>query len=140
MVVVHDDLAADPARVHRDLLEFAGLRKIPLTKTRASRTGRGVRYVWLQQLLKRPPKFLHGYLAGQQYRQRFTKDESEGGEKSRKTSLRKRLLRWNRIVDERRPIPLSVQQEMRHRFKDEVDRLGTMIGRDLSHWLQPSAD
>lgn len=140
MVVVHDDLASDPAKVHRELLRFAGLTEMPLKKTSASRTSRGVRYVWLQQLLKRPPKFLHGYLAGQQYRQRFSKDEEQDEGKPGKVSLRKRLLRWNRIDDERRPIPAAVQQEMRDRFKGEVDRLGSMIGRDLSHWLQPRAD
>ena len=138
LVVVHDDLAADPAGQHRRLLEFAGLEDVPLAKTTASRSGRGVRHVWLQQLLKRPPKFLHPYLAGQQYRQRFSKDDSKSG-KTGKVSLRKRLLRWNRTEDRPAPVPLNVQQEIRARFMDEVDRLGSMIGRDLSHWLTPSA-
>lgn len=139
MIVVHDDLAAKPADVHRELLEFVGLRQVPLTKTKASRAGRGVRYVWLQQLLKRPPRLLHPYLAGRRFRQRFGSDGEEGASDG-KVSLRKRLLRWNRADEERTPVPLPVQNEIRDRFKGEVDRLGSMIGRDLRHWLQPSAD
>ena len=38
------------------------------------------------------------------------------------------------------PIALDVQQEIRTRFTGEVQHLGDLIGRDLSHWLQPRPD
>ena len=139
LVIVHDDLVADPAGEHRRLLDFAGLAAMPLPDVPSQRAGRGVRYPWLQRLLKRPPKFLHAYLAGQQYRQRFARDEGKS-EGSGKPSLRKRLLRWNRVDDEKRPIPLSVQREIQERFNDEIRRLEVLIGRDLGHWLQPRSD
>jgi hypothetical protein len=32
---------------------------------------------------------------------------------------------------------MSVQRDIAAHFRDEVDRLAALIGRDLSHWLQP---
>jgi hypothetical protein len=34
-------------------------------------------------------------------------------------------------------LPLQVQREIKAQFQDEVDRLGGLIGRDMSDWLQP---
>ena len=34
-------------------------------------------------------------------------------------------------------MPIRVQRELRAHFRGEVDKLGELIGRDLSHWLQP---
>ena len=140
LVVVHDDLAADPAGQHRRILEFAGLAPMPPVALGAKRAGRGVRYPWLQRLLKRPPKFLHPYLSGRQFKQRFTNDKDQVAGDPGKASLRKRLLRWNRVEDRRQPVPIAVQQAIRAQFKYEIDRLGLMLGRDLSHWLQPRPD
>jgi hypothetical protein len=140
LVVVYDDLAADPAEQHRRVLDFAGLDPMPPLELPVKRASRGVRYPWLQRLLKRPPKFLHPYFAGRQYRQRFANSDGEGGGGSGKTSFRKKLLKWNRVEDRKRPIPLSVQREIRAHFTDEIDRLGTLIGRDLGHWLKPTPD
>jgi hypothetical protein len=51
--------------------------------------------------------------------------------------LRKRLIRWNRLPDEKRPVSIAVQREIRDRFKEEVEKLESLIDRDLGHWLQP---
>jgi hypothetical protein len=141
LVMVFDDLVADPQGQYRRLLEFAGLKAVPAPAMKPEREGKGVRFLLLQQLLKRPPRALLPYLASVRHHGRFDK---KAGEKARKTapgksrSLRKRLLRWNRVPDERRPIPMAVQRDIQAYFQDEVDRLGVLIGRDLSHWLQPS--
>jgi hypothetical protein len=136
-VVVHDDLAADPPAEHRRILEFAGLDAIEIVDVGTRRESRGVRYPWLQRLLKRPPKFLHPYLAGRQFNQRFASESSGGKPSAGKPSLRKRLLRWNRVPDVKQPIPLTVQQQIQAHYRDEINRLGVLLGRDLSHWLQP---
>lgn len=143
LVVVFDDLVADPAGQHRRILDFLGLRQVELGDIRAERESRGVRYPWLQRLLKRPPKILHPYLAGIQHQRRFLEGggkhlvNGKDGALGKALSLRKRILRWNDAERPRDPIPLEVQQEIRLYFRDEVDRLGELIGRDLSHWLQP---
>jgi hypothetical protein len=141
LVVVFDDLVADPAAQYRRLLEFGGLRQVPPPDLKAERGGKDVRYVLLQQLLKRPPRFLLPYLASIRHHGRFDK---RAGKKARKTapgsgsmSLRKRVLHWNRLPEQKRPVPLDVQREIKAHFQGEVDKLSALIGRDLSGWLQP---
>jgi hypothetical protein len=141
LVMLFDDLVADPAAQHRRLLDFAGLRQVPPPELKPEREGKGVRILLLQQLLKHPPRVLLPYLASVRHHGRFDK---EAGRKAKKTapaggrrSLRKRLLKWNKMPDPNRPIAPSVQREIAAHFRDEVDRLGALIGRDLGHWLQP---
>lgn len=140
LVMLFDDLVADPAAQHRRLLDFAGLRQVPPPELKAEREGKGVRILLLQQLLKRPPRVLLPYLASVRHHGRFDRD---AGAKAKKTapgksrSLRKRLLQWNKAPDEKRPVPLDVQREIKAQFQGEVDKLARLIGRDLGHWLQP---
>jgi len=140
LVMLFDDLVADPAGQHSRLLDFAGLRQVPPPELKPEREGKGVRFLLLQQLLKRPPRVLLPYLASVRHQGRFDK---QAGSKARKAtpgqskSLRKRLLKWNKMPDEKRPITLSVQREIAAHFRGEIDRLGELIGRDLGHWLQP---
>lgn len=140
LVMLFDDLVADPQGQHRQLLDFAGLRAVPPPDVRPERAGKGVRSILLQKLLKRPPRFLLPYFASMRHRSRFDKaasKEIDTAPAKRSVSLRKRLLHWNRMPDEKRPIPLAVQREIKEHFQGEVDRLAALIGRDLSHWLQP---
>lgn len=140
LVMLFDDLVADPAGQHRRLLEFAGLRQVPPPELKAEREGKGVRWLFLQQMLKRPPRMLLPYLASKRFQGRFDKRASkEMGEpgSGNSKSVRKRLLRWNRLPNEKRPVPLAVQQGLRDHYQDEVDRLAGLIDRDLAHWLQP---
>ena len=138
VVMLFDDLVADPAGQHRRLVDFAGLSPVPPPELKAEREAKGVRWLFLQQLLKRPPRVLLPYLASPRFRGRFDKATSKSmGERGRSPSLRKRLLQWNKVADESRPVPLSVQREIRAKYQDEVDKLETLIGRDLGHWLQP---
>lgn len=142
LVMVFDDLVADPAGQHRRLLDFAGLDAMPAPELKAEREAKGVRFLLLQQLLKRPPRVLLPFLASIRHRGRF---DRQAGKKAKKTapgqsrSLRRRVLRWNRIPDDKRPIPLDVQREVAEHFRGEVDKLSALIGRDLGHWLQPRA-
>lgn len=140
IVMLFDDLAADPEGQHRRLLDFAGLRQVPTPELRAEREGKGVRFLLLQQLLKRPPRLLLPYLASVRHHGRFDRRAGEAAKKSApgtRKSLRKRLLQWNKVPDGKRPISLDVQLQMKAHFQEEVDKLGELIGRDLGNWLQP---
>ena len=139
LVVVFDDLIADSAEQSRRIVEFLGLDPIEPLPLRAERRSRQVRHPWLQRLLKRPPMRVRAYLAGHHYRRRLVKDgDDSGGEAVEKVlSIRKKLLRWNRVEGKSPPVPLALQVDIRDRLKGEVTHLGELIGRDLSHWLQP---
>lgn len=141
MVMVFDDLLSDPAGQHRRLLDFAGLEAMAPPEMKAERSGKGVRYLFLQQLLNRPPRFLLPYLTTVRFQRRFDKEagrkDGETDLGSRSKSLRKRILAWNRAPDDKRPVPLAVQRAIQTHFQSEVDRLGELIGRDLDGWLKP---
>jgi len=140
LVTLFDDLVADPAGQHRQLLEFCGLDPVAAPELKPERESKGVRFLLLQQLLKRPPRMFLPYLASIRHRGRFDRHAGAKAKESapgQTKSLRKRLLRWNKVPDEKRPIPLAVQREIKAQFQNEVDRLAALSGRDLGHWLQP---
>lgn len=140
LVLLFDDLAADPLGQYRRLCDFLGIppleHTIELTPRRRSHD---VRSIWLQRLLKRPPKPIHKYLAGPYQRKRernLDGDGSDGAALKAIFGVRKRLLHWNRIPARRKSIPLKVQQQIRDQLSGEIERLESLIGRDLDHWLQ----
>lgn len=141
MVMLFDDLAADPRGQYERMMRFFGLEPDSDVELRARRQGHGVRLPWLQRLLKRPPRRLRHYMAGEHYRQRERRTDSSAPvsvtEPDRIFAVRKRLLRWNRVPLVQPPVSLDVQHQIRDRLRDEVDHLGALIGRDLSHWLTP---
>jgi hypothetical protein len=139
-VLLFDDLASDPVGQYRRLMDFAGLEPveaaIDLTPRRQSHD---VRFPWLQRLLKRPPKPVRNYLAGPFQRKRerrLDREEAEGPALRAVFALRKRLLAWNKIPARRALPPVEVQEDIRVRLKGEIERLESLIGRDLGHWLQ----
>ena len=138
-ISVFDDLIADPEGQYRAMCEFVGLEPHARTNFSPRRESRGFRYGWLQRLLKRPPSIARDYLAGRQFRQRgrdLDEDEADDMVRDKIFSIRKRLLRWNRVALEKRPIPLAVQRDIRDRLTVEIDHLGRLLGRDLGHWLE----
>jgi hypothetical protein len=140
-VVLFDDLTENPVGEFEKIFDFLGLHRLEEIEVRPERAGQSVRLQWLQRILKRPPKAVRGYLAGEHYRRRVQKNPDERNGKAvaldAVMSVRKRLLRWNRTEAPKREVPLHVQQEIREALHGEVERLGALIGRDLSHWLQP---
>ena len=138
--VLFDDLSRDAEGTYRELCRFLQIEPWAQTNFSAQRGNKSIRYGWLQRFLKRPPKPMREFLAGQHYRQReksLEGDSNEGAAIEKVFSVRKRLLRWNRTPSESRPLSIAVQQDLRNHLKSEVEKLGELIGRDLSHWLQP---
>lgn len=139
-VILFDDLVADPVAQYRRLMEFLDLspdeENVSFAPRRASY---GVRFHWLQRLLKRPPKSLWKYLSGPYQNKRDRKLDGEDGESSALETvfaIRQRLLRWNRVPAPKEPPARWVQEEIRSLLSGEIERLGRLIGRDLEHWLR----
>ncbi|MEO6256479.1 MAG: sulfotransferase [Sphingomicrobium sp.] len=139
LIAVFDDLAADPSAVYRSVLEFVGLPDDDRQDFAPQRASRGYKSGRLQRLLKRPPKAMRSYFAGEQYRQRVKSLDRPDGISSRVATAilaaRKRVLRWN--ITDAPPIVVeeAVRKNIREFLKDDVERLSRLIGRDLSHWL-----
>ena len=138
-VVVFDDLKADQEQIYAGLLAFLDLPPAPLLVTRKRRARHGYRFGWLQRLLKRPP-VARTVLAGEKFRNRVaSKPNKEPSKISRKLmTARKALLGWNRVPAPPVRLRASFVQEIRETFSDDVEKLGQLLGRDLSHWLGAS--
>ncbi len=139
LVVVHDDLVADPGAVYRAILTFLGLPDHKRKKFRARRAAQGFKLGWLQRLLKRPPKATRTVLAGKQFRQRVKALDGKRSEPSRLAEAildwRKRLLRWNKAPADPIDIPSALLAEMRAVWADDVALLERLLDRDFGHWL-----
>ena len=136
-VLLFDDLVADPAGQYRRLMNFAGLQPQDGVDLSPERAGRSVRLLWLQRLLKQPPGPIKEHLGAHFFRRQHKPGEAAGGALEAVMALRRRLLQWNRVEEPIEPVPQELQEEIAASFQGEVDRLGRLLNRDLSHWLQP---
>jgi hypothetical protein len=136
--IIFDDLTSDPRAEYRKLMDFCGLDPVPGIDFAPQRSGKAVRVQWLQRMLKRPPAALTRHLAADRYLHRTGEQRSPQVMPAGKIlSLRKRLLQWNKVAASAPPLPPRLQLELRGRFKSEIDKLGRLIGRELSDWLLP---
>jgi hypothetical protein len=136
---VYDDVRRDPAALYRQVQQFLGLPLHEPADLAPRRASRGYRFGWLQRMLMRPPLVTRKLMAGTHYRRRVEAiDKLRNGDSLTMKAVeraRARLLRWNEA--DRPPAPLSValRSEIRSKYSDDVARLGRIIDRDLSHWL-----
>ena len=137
-ISIFDDLIGDPARQYRQVLEFLDLPDDERDSFEPFRASTGLRSVRLQRLLKRPP-VARRLIASEAFLRR------EGDSADRQInavpgipslkSLRKRLLKWNRIEAPSVELSTDLRSEMCAQFRDDVSELSSLLGRDLSHWL-----
>ena len=128
LVLLFDDFAVDPLRVYRQVLDFLGVDYDGRTDFASKLPSRRYRYRFLQRLLWSPPKPVRGMLERALLR---AKQKKRPGRRS----LLKRLARWNTIDASPAPLQPEFRARLVEELRDDVRRLGTLLGRDLSHWL-----
>jgi hypothetical protein len=127
--VLFDDFAADPLRVYRSLLEFAGLPDDGRTEIRHRNEARTYRHGWLQPLVMNPPAPI-AKLAGL---------FSATGHTRLRTylrPLRRKLKEINTERSKRPPLSPEMRRELSDFFREDVGELGRLLRRDLSGWLE----
>jgi hypothetical protein len=128
LVLLFDDLAADPIGVYRDVLAFAGLDDDGRMTMPRHRSNRSFRYGWLQPWLVNPPAPITRLLgshagSGYAYLHAWTRP------------LRRRLKRINAMRMDRPPLDDTTRHMLRDFYATDVAKLADLLGRDLSHWL-----
>lgn len=136
---LYDDVKRDPAALYREVQQFLELPIQDLRNFAPRRTSRGYRLGWLQRLLMRPPGVTRKLIAGTHYRRRVEMMERLRGKESAALRLidrsRKALLKWNEAEPQPVRLSSSLRTEIRDIYRDDIARLGGIVGRDLSHWL-----
>jgi hypothetical protein len=155
LALVYDDLAADPGKVYERALRFLDLEPDGRTYFRPKQRSRGYRSRALQTLLFKPPPAV-ARLAGVRTSAASAPGSEPEGSAARTgrrlgrrwlrralrragpplVRLRARLVRWNSVDVERRPLPPELRAEMRAAFAPEMAKLSDLLGRDLGHWLR----
>jgi hypothetical protein len=135
-VVVFDDLKANPAKVYAEMLDFLGLRQVPLPTEKKHRAGQGFKIGWLQRLLKRPP-VARTVLAGQHFRRRVSAKPHKRPSwlSGRVMATRTALLRWNRTKAPPVRISDALAQDIRETLHEDRLLLSRLLDRNLDHWL-----
>jgi hypothetical protein len=118
-VIIFDDLVANPGAVVRELLDFLQIDGTVATDVSTLHNeGRVPRFMVLNEAI---------LSAGLVARRVLPRTMPATGLVART----QRLL--FRAPD---PLPLLIRQRMLRQFSEDVARTGTLIGRDLSHWLE----
>ncbi|HWL99372.1 MAG TPA: sulfotransferase [Nocardioidaceae bacterium] len=125
-VVVFDDLVADPRRVWDRLLGFLGLAPRPLPDvSQHNPSNKTARWKGLRRTLHRPPPAIAPAVRRLRQWARTTDSAAVGRVKD---------LLWK--PTERPRIDDDLRRELEATFTDDVERLGRLLGRDLTGWTR----
>ena len=137
LVMILDDMVANPSEQYRRFMDFVDLEPVRTEGFEVHRAGRGVRSLWLQRMLKRPNILLRRSAANGKKAQPINLLTGNGSVTLNMIlAVRRQMLRLNRTQRGPAPISASIQAEICSHFEQEVERLTSLIGRDLTHWLR----
>jgi hypothetical protein len=121
-VMLYDDLQRDGAAVVRGALEFLGVDPSIAAAPPRANESRRVRSPLVQRLIFAPKLLLP--LAPFLRRFRVVR------------AMRTRMLELNSETRPRAPMDPALRRRLLDEFTPDIDRLGRLIGRDLSAWLE----
>jgi hypothetical protein len=125
-VMLTDDLRRDGAAVIRGCLEFLGVDPTVAAAAPTANENRRVRSPLMQRLIFAPKLLLP--LAPVLRRFKFVR------------AFRTRLLEANSEAKPRAPMDPALRRQLIEEFTPEIKRLGELIGRDLSPWLESGSN
>jgi Sulfotransferase domain len=122
-VILYDELRDDTAAAYRETLRFLGcdpnfVPQFPVVNARKRARSRT-----FQRLIRTPPQPIRSFgfrLLSRPARVR----------------LRRFLYRYNSQPIKPQPMPPELRARLRDELRPDVERLGRVLQRDLSHWLQ----
>ncbi len=125
-VMLHDDLVRDGAGTVRGVLEFLDVDPALAAAPPKSNENRRVRSPLIQRLIFAPKLLLP--LAP--FLRRFPLVRA----------VRTKMLEANSEAKPRAPMSPELRRQLLDEFTPQIERLGQVIGRDLSHWLERAPD
>ena len=123
-VIVFDDFVADTAAAYAATVEFLGAPPDGRSDFPVVNERKQVRLAPLARLLNRPPPVVSRMI---QRAKRASGLEGVG--------LLDFARRFNTVPRDKGVLPVALREEMIEVFREDVERLSSTVGRDLSHWL-----
>jgi hypothetical protein len=123
-LILFEDFAADARRVYDEVIAFLGVPHDGRREFARINENKRARVGWLKHVLRKPPPGLRRGVRGLK---RLLGSERLGG-------LKSEIVRMNTVTERRPALAPALRAEMVDTFRDEVRRLGELLGRDLSHW------
>jgi Sulfotransferase domain len=120
-VILFDDFKRDTSAVYRETLGFLGIRQDFQPNFEVVNPNKTVRSRWLRTFLSNPPRVVQ-HLARWLLPQRLKLHLYEG---LRDMNLRR---------ESRPPLDAALRRRLQEEFRPEVERLGSLLGRDLLGW------
>jgi hypothetical protein len=126
-VIFMEDFHTDPDQIYADTLEFLNVKPAPRPDKRKMNANKRYRFRWLGEILAHSSRSpWHRPL-----------DKLLNLPLIRKLPLRHRLHEWNKVHYKRPPLSPDIRARLIEEFRDDVNLLAELTGRDLDHWLQP---
>ncbi len=122
-VIIFDDFLGDTAASYRETLQFLDVDTDFAPTLEQVNASKKVRWKGLRDFIKRPPRIIR-----------------EPVRKLTTISARRRLRaladKFNTNDSARALMDSDLRLRLKEEFRPEVERLGHLLGRDLSHWSQ----
>jgi hypothetical protein len=125
LVLIYDDFSRDTAGCYRQVLEFLGVDPTFAPDFSIRNPNKRVRFPALQRLVYQPPGRLLRLVP---VIRRFPLAHA----------IRDRVLRLNSSPARRKPMDPALRGRLLAEFEPEIRRLGQLVARDLSAWLDPA--
>ncbi len=124
-IVFFDDFVSDTEGVYESVLRFLDLPLDHDVEFKPHNQNATHRYGWLSALTEQPPEALQRMV-------RTVKSVTGAGD----LKVMKRLRNWNLVETERPPLDASMRRTVLDHYRDDVQKLARLTGRDLDHWLE----
>lgn len=120
-VIIFDDVRDEPARVYRETLEFLEVDPTFVPEFEVVNPAKTPRSRRLRDFVAGPPPWFR----------RLARATTSPRLRKR---VYKALFRWNARPTAREPIDPELRSRLKAELAPEVERLSTLLGRDLTHW------
>jgi len=122
-IIIHDDFKRDPAGSCRETFEFLNVDPNVAPAIRVVNPNKQLRSRTAQSVLNQPPSLLS----------KLVKPLTTPALRHR---LFARAQQLNTSYKARPPLPRELRQQLQREFAPEVERLSTLLAKDLSQWSQ----
>lgn len=125
LMVFFDDFVRETGATYRAVLDFLGLPDDGRTTFPRLREAQAHRWKSIGTMMLKPPKPLATPVA----LIRRAAERNESG-------IAGIMSRWFRVRQRREPLRAEFEDELRRYFRPDVERLASILRRNLSHWME----